>query len=66
MRGLGDWYLYEIAFCLHAGNLPRHAFKDKSIKVSLTAVNNIIVVTYYSKCHRLSLSLITGYVRGRG
>jgi hypothetical protein len=26
--------------------------------VSLIAVNNIIVVTYCSKCHRLSLSLI--------
>jgi hypothetical protein len=30
----------------------------KSIKVSLIAVNNIIVVTYCSKCNRLSLSLI--------
>jgi hypothetical protein len=27
--------------------------------VSLITVNNIIVVTYSSKCHRLSLSLIT-------
>jgi hypothetical protein len=26
--------------------------------VSLITVNNIIVVTYCSKCHRLSLSLI--------
>ena len=26
---------------------------------SLITVNNIIVVTYCSKCHRLSLSLIT-------
>ena len=26
--------------------------------MSLIAVNNIIVVTYYSKCQRLSLSLI--------
>ena len=31
---------------------------QESIKVSLIAVNNIIVVTYFSKCHRLSLSLI--------
>jgi len=30
----------------------------KSIEVSLITVNNIIVVTYCSKCHRLSLSLI--------
>jgi hypothetical protein len=29
------------------------------IKVSLNTVNNIIVVTYWSKCHRLSLSLIS-------
>ena len=32
--------------------------KNQSIKVSLIAVNHIIVVTYYSKCHQLSLSLI--------
>jgi hypothetical protein len=30
----------------------------KSIKVSLIKVNNIIVVTYYRKWYRLSLSLI--------
>ena len=36
----------------------KQAWISKSIKVSLIAVNNIIVVTYSSKCHRLSLSLI--------
>jgi hypothetical protein len=32
--------------------------KKQSIKVSLIAVKNIIVVTYCSKRHRISLSLI--------
>jgi hypothetical protein len=43
----------------------RHGFRHRlkchllqSIILSLIAVNNIIVVTYYSKWHRLSLSLI--------
>ncbi len=73
MSLLRNWYLYEIALWLHAGSLLRNALGNrlkchllqptqaciyKSFKVSLIAVNNIIVVTYYSKCHRLSLSLI--------
>ena len=32
--------------------------KDKTYEVSLIEVNNIIVVTYCSECHRLSLSLL--------
>jgi hypothetical protein len=37
----------------------KQAWIEKSIKVSLIALNNFIVVTYCSKCHRVSLSLIT-------
>ena len=29
MRGLGGWYLYEIALWLHAGSLLRHAFRNR-------------------------------------
>jgi hypothetical protein len=29
VRGLGGWYLYEIALWLHAGNLFRHGFRNR-------------------------------------
>jgi hypothetical protein len=29
VRGFGGWYLYEIALCLHAGNLLSHAFRNR-------------------------------------
>ena len=72
MRGFGDWYLYEIPLWLHSGSLLRYWFRNRlkwhllqsnrhafwNRLKSLITVDNIIVVTYNSKCHRLSLSLI--------
>jgi hypothetical protein len=29
VRGLGVWYLYEIALCQHVGNLLRYAFRNQ-------------------------------------
>ncbi len=38
VRGLGGWYLYEIALWLHAGSLLRHAFR-KRLKFHLLQSN---------------------------
>jgi hypothetical protein len=69
---LGVWYSYEIGHWLHVGNLLRPAFRNW-LKCHLLPSNRhgfrnrlchslqsiiLLVVIYYSKCHRLSLSLI--------
>jgi hypothetical protein len=50
VRGLGDWYLYEISLWMHAGILLRHRFKNRLkchllqsilLSLSLIAVNVI-------------------------
>ncbi len=28
VEGVGVWYLYEIALCLHVGNMLRHTFRN--------------------------------------
>jgi hypothetical protein len=76
VRGLGGCKFHEIALWLHSGTLLvsgiflavnnrlfnlKQASIQKSIKVSLNAVNNIIVVTYFSEWHRLSLSLVAAH-----
>ena len=59
MRGLGDWYLYEIALCLYVGSLLRHGFRNRlkchllqSIILSLShvAVNGITLMAKISIC----------------
>ncbi len=61
MSGLGDWYLYEIALWLHAGNILSHAFRNR-LKCHLLQSNRYGFRNHL-KCHLLqsiilSLSLI--------
>jgi hypothetical protein len=61
VSGLGGWYLYEIAPCLHAGSLLRHAFRNR-LKCHLLQSNRYGFRNRL-KCHLLqsiilSLSLI--------
>ncbi len=64
MRGLGGWYLYEIAICLHVGSLLRHVFRNR-LKCHILKSNRHVFRNRL-KCHLLeslviisSLSLIT-------
>jgi hypothetical protein len=51
--------MYESFLYCHVPLIAvKQAWIQKSIKVSLIAVHNIIVVTYCSKWHRLSVSLL--------
>ena len=55
MRGLGDWYLYEIALLLHAGILLRYGLRNRlkchllqSIILSLSLIEvNVIDYHFY-------------------